>query len=126
MTLSITQLKKYRSRFGWVFVISCVVLLLSGLLWLADSGESSVIPPLTSETINLPTILSVASLLTSLTSLVGFIITTWIAWRRERREQQFADLDLEKVRLEVEKLRLEVARNKQESSSGSEGSSDVK
>ena len=121
MTLSITQLKKYRSRFGWVFVISCVVLLLSGLLWLADSGEGSVgVPPLTPETINLPTILSVASLLTSLTSLVGFIITTWIAWRRERREQQFADLDLEKVRLEVEKLRLEVARKKQESSSGSE------
>lgn len=121
MTLSITQLKKYRSRFGWVFVISCVVLLLSGLLWLADSGEGSVgVPPLTPETINLPTILSVASLLTSITSLVGFIITTWIAWRRERREQQFADLDLEKVRLEVEKLRLEVARKKQESSSGSE------
>ena len=121
MTLSITQLKKYRSRFGWVFVISCVVLFLSGLLWLADSGEGSVgIPPLTPETINLPTILSVASLLTSIASLVGFIITTGIAWRRERREQQFADLDLEKVRLEVEKLRLEVAQKKQESSSGSE------
>jgi len=46
--------------------------------------------------------------------LVSFF-TTGIAWRKERREQQQADLDFEMKRLEVEKLRLEIERKKQES-----------
>ena len=66
--------------------------------------------------INLAVLISVATLLTSVASLVGFFFTTGIAWRKERREQQQADLDLEMRRLEVEKLRLEVERKKQDSS----------
>jgi hypothetical protein len=61
-------------------------------------------------------LISVATLVTSVTSLFGFFFTTGIAWRKERREQQVADLDLEMRRLEVEKLRLEVERKKQDSS----------
>ncbi len=75
--------------------------------------------------INLATLISVASLLTSTTSLVGFFFTTGIAWRKERREKQAADLDLERKRLEVEQLRLEVERKKQESSPATGSPNDV-
>lgn len=51
---------------------------------------------------------SVASILTSATSFVGFFITTAMGRRREKRESQNADLDLEKKRLELEKLRREL------------------
>lgn len=49
------------------------------------------------------------SLVTSLASLMGLIFTTAAARRKERREQAFADVELEAKKLEVEKLRYEVA-----------------
>ena len=133
MAQSIAQLKKYRSRFGWAFLISFVVLLVS-ILFLSEHQTpekmkldlpSQSAPPPAAGTVSLPTLVSVASLLTSATSLIGFFFTTGIARRRERREQHHADIDLEKKRLEVEKLRLEVERKKQGSSPGNGNSNDV-
>jgi hypothetical protein len=57
-------------------------------------------------------LISVASLITSSTSLVGFFFTTAVAWRKERREQAHADVELEKKKLEVEKLRLELGQTR--------------
>jgi hypothetical protein len=130
MERSIAQLKKYRSRFAWIFAISFVVLLVSNLFWFAlpvrDSGPPTNTPlPQAEPSISLPMLISVASLLTSATSLIGFFFTTGVAWRKERREQQHADLDLEKKKLEVEKLRLEIEGKKGSSSAGTGGPNDV-
>ncbi|MBL8529108.1 MAG: hypothetical protein JNL68_15585 [Burkholderiales bacterium] len=128
MERSVAQLKNYRSRFAWIFAISFVVLLVSNLFWFAlpESGPPSETPlPQAEPSVSLPMLISVASLLTSVTSLIGFLFTTGVAWRKERREQQHADLDLERKKLEVEKLRLEIEGKKERSSPAAGGPSDV-
>lgn len=57
----------------------------------------------------LPLLLTLASLLSSLTSCIGFIITTILAWRKEKRDLLNADIDIEKKLLELEKLKRELA-----------------
>jgi len=103
--MRIEQIKKYRTRFGWVFLVFFLILMvfsLFGYIYGHDiemaKQPSSTITPL----------IVVVSLLTSVTSLLGFLFTTVVAWRKERREQQHSDLDLEKKRLEVERLRQEL------------------
>ncbi|MBC8641662.1 hypothetical protein IAG25_33085 [Caballeronia sp. EK] len=54
------------------------------------------------------------ALVTSATTFLGFVITTVIALRKERRESARADAELEKVRLENEKLRAELESRKDE------------
>ncbi|HNA27045.1 MAG TPA: hypothetical protein PLI01_09600 [Nitrospira sp.] len=130
MERSVAQLKKYRSRFAWAFTISFVVLLVSNVFWFALPAKDSSPPtntplPQAEPSVSLPMLISVASLLTSATSLIGFFFTTGVAWRKERREQQHADLDLEKKKLEVEKLRLEVEGKKEKSSPAVGGPNDV-
>ena len=124
MTTSVAKLKRYRARFGWVFLLSFGALLVS-LWFLAQSGAfttqmmdmedggGSGRPERESR---LPTVLSIASLITSTTSLIGFFFTTLVAWRKERRQQQHAGIDLEKKKLELEELRLDVERKKREAS----------
>lgn len=124
MGLSVKQLKKYRSRFAWVFAFSFVVLLLSSLSFkgtmkaMAPPRDGQA--PQSAANSNLTTLIPVASLLGSAISMVGMVFTTGIAWRKERREQLEADLDLEKKKLEVEKLRLEIEGKRHGSSSATE------
>ena len=131
MARTLGQIKRYRSRFGWVFLISVAVLFASNLVWFAappsNAPPSEPGPSVESvrDSINLAVLISVASLVTSLTSLVGFFFTTAVAWRKERREQVHADVELEKKKLEVEKLRLELGQNKGQSSSTGGKSDDV-
>jgi hypothetical protein len=49
-----------------------------------------------------------ASLVTSLVTLVGFLYTSLLTWRKERREAVLADLEVQKRSLENEKLRREL------------------
>jgi len=49
--------------------------------------------------------LSIVSVATSVISLLGVILTTWAAWRKERRESRDADLEYEKKKLELELMR---------------------
>jgi len=62
-----------------------------------------------------------ASLATSVASFFGFLITTGIAWRKERREGESADLDLERKKLELESLRLDIEKKRKEASSRQSG-----
>lgn len=62
----------------------------------------------------LPLLLSLASLGTSVASFLGFVITSSIGWRKEKRERQQAEVELEKRKLEVEKLRIEVDKLRQD------------
>ncbi len=54
----------------------------------------------------------IGSILTSITSLVGFVTTTVITWRKEKRESSLADMQLKKLEAELEKSRLELERLK--------------
>jgi hypothetical protein len=53
------------------------------------------------------------SFLTSITSLLGFISTTVLAWRKEKREVEVIRYDNEKKELELEKLKWELEKMKQ-------------
>ena len=52
------------------------------------------------------------SFLTSITSLLGFISTTVLAWRKEKRETEVIRFDNEKKELELEKLKWELEKMK--------------
>jgi hypothetical protein len=117
MTLTVEQLRRYRKRFAWLFLVSAVLLAVScAYIWFTSPARVSGVPSsaggifeFTSESISLPIIVSIASLLASLASLLGFFTTTALALRKDEREQQQAALDVEQKRLEIEKLRRELA-----------------
>ena len=54
----------------------------------------------------------IGSLVTSITSLVGFVTTTAITWRKEKREAALADVERKKLETELEKSRLELEQLK--------------
>ncbi len=58
-------------------------------------------------------ILGGVSLITSLTSLFGFISTTVLAWRKEKRDVEVIRIENEKKELELEKLKWELEKMKQ-------------
>jgi hypothetical protein len=128
MGRTLSQLKSYRRRLGWAFVISIAVLFTavlfiaiqnrksdsSGIVNSRDDVASVIRPDAIAsgpDPINLSLMISATSLLTSVTSFLGLIITTAVAWRKERREQLQADVELQRKNLEVEKLRLEIGRD---------------
>ncbi len=48
------------------------------------------------------------SILTSVVSFVGFLTTTIITWRKEKRESDLAAMERKKLELELEKSKLEL------------------
>ncbi len=58
----------------------------------------------------------IGSLVASVTSLVGFLMTTVITWRKEKRESALADVERRKLETELEKSRLELENMKKASS----------
>lgn len=120
MAFSLEQIKKYRTRFGWVFLVSYLIALVIPFLGPGYSVgriyrllDPFRVPEVGSQ---ITTLIMVVSLLTSIISLLGFVITTFFAWRKERREREHSDLDLEKKRLEVERLRQELVRGRNQDS----------
>jgi hypothetical protein len=143
MALSVGQWKKYRSRFAWAFVICFGVLLISTashFVLSAKARSPEVRPeirtpapkirnreirpenkrhgsPAPSESALCRAIReiekdwTVPALFSGATSLVDYIFT----WRKERRQRQKDELDLEIKRLELEKLRIDVERWKESS-----------
>lgn len=129
MALSSKQLKDYQFRFVLVVAISFILFLASYLYQdypFNQQGQPDVdfMYPL-DKPITLPILISIASLLTSVVSFCGFFFTTVVAWRKERREQKHADLDLERKKLEVEKLRIEIESKKREGSTAAGRPDDV-
>ncbi len=78
-----------------------------------NTSEPPVLSAPSSVSLNLEgaVYISVISLLTSLTSLVGFLSTTVLAWRKEKRETLAAEIELQKKELELEKLRMEIQKS---------------
>ena len=143
MALSTAILYKFRRRFLLAFVASFLVLLASVASLFTKSAPvhtSTPAPPVSqpggngggggggssggtgSAQPDVTFFISLASLATSGASLAGFLLTSSLAWRKEKRESKHSEVDLEKKRLEVEKLRLELAARMNESAkNGSSG-----
>jgi hypothetical protein len=56
----------------------------------------------------------ISTLATSLASLIGFVTTTAITWRKEKRESALAEVERKKLELELEKSKLELEEMKRE------------
>lgn len=67
-------------------------------------------PPIFSGNVNSGVL--IGSVMTSITSLIGFVTTTVISWRKEKREASLADVQRKKLETELEKSRLELERLK--------------
>jgi hypothetical protein len=57
----------------------------------------------------------IGSVIASATSLIGFVMTTMITWRKEKRESALADVQYKKLETELEKSRLELQGLKKKS-----------
>ncbi|MDO6477251.1 hypothetical protein Q4520_17660 [Alteromonas sp. 1_MG-2023] len=101
--MEIHTLKKHRKRYGWVFLTSSIIYVIS-IMSLTIANTTIQGPK------ELPLLISLLSLLTSLATLIGFISTTILAWRKENREKLHSDLDIKKKELEIEKLRQEIKK----------------
>ena len=93
-----------------VFLISLPTSLVT--LWQSDEvvvmpmserGEATVI-----ETERSPSTLTIVSVITCVVSCLAFLVSNGIALRKEFRERQQAQLDVEKKILEIEKLKREL------------------
>jgi hypothetical protein len=73
-----------------------------------STGDPSTVEPAPQNSVDL----GVTALITSVTSLVGFIITTAITWRKEKREASLADVERRKLEIELEKSRIELEEMK--------------
>lgn len=121
MTTSVSDLRKYRNRFLTVLAVSLV------LLTMTSSEVLNLNPPVFG---NAPSafdgteFIAVVSMFTSAVSLIGLLLTTGIAWRKERRESRTTAIDNEKKELEVELLRLTLEKKRQENATSIGDSAD--
>jgi hypothetical protein len=79
----------------------------------SDSPTPSAFPQV-DYTLGIAVLMCVVSLFTSVSSLLGFISTTILAWRKEKRETKTFDTDNERRKLELEKLKFELAKVQEE------------
>jgi hypothetical protein len=107
MTVTSERIKKYRRWFGWALAASLPLAI--GFGWwipdLLDSLRAFPPPPWYKDP---PMLLAIGSLLTACTALMGFLITSFITWRKDRRESDHSTIELEKKKLELEQLRREI------------------
>jgi hypothetical protein len=90
-----------------LFVISTVLVL--GVVLVTVQKSSSQVPDTTAFDIAV-----IGTLLTSITTFIGFISTTLLGWRKERRESRVAEMDRQRQQLELEKVKIELERMKLE------------
>ncbi len=112
MTSTSAQVKKYRRMFGLGFLLSLVALVALMLLPEYEDMSSHHLPGDAVSSSHAPVLLAGISLVSSVTTLCGLILTTIVAWRKEKREENAAKVELEIKMAELEKLRIdnEIAR----------------
>lgn len=93
MPLPIEQIKTIRRWLGWIFVASLLVTFLVGFIAAWRNPWHGI---LRSEEM-----VVFASLVTSVTTFLGFLVTTGMTWRKERRETDHASVELEKTNLSL-------------------------
>jgi len=77
-----------------------------------EAGDPSTAEPSPQNSAGLGLTALMGSIIASVTSLVGFIITTAITWRKEKREASLADVERRKLEVEWEKSNLELEEMK--------------
>lgn len=70
--------------------------------------DPNAVDPSSQNSVNINYIALAGSAITSITSLIGFITTTAITWRKEKREASLADVERKKLETELEKSKLEL------------------
>jgi hypothetical protein len=93
-----------------IFVVSTLVL----MVVVTGSGDGAGVPDDPSAGVAGSTMATTVALLTSVTSLVGWVSTTALAWRKDRREATAhrEARELERRRIEIEEARLELERER--------------
>lgn len=76
-------------------------------------GDSGEVEPSPQGSRDASSIALAGSIITSVTSLVGFVTTTIITWRKEKRDASLADVERKKLETELEKSRLELEELKE-------------
>jgi hypothetical protein len=79
-----------------------------GVVSTPSAGHPGIFDPSSQSSRNLNTVTLVGSMIASVTSLIGFITTTIITWRKEKREASLADVQRKKLETELEKSKLEL------------------
>ena len=119
MPQAVNKPEKLRNMFLVLFIASTVVVLLLMLLgpvignvFTLISSSLSPAPPVTpsppQNSDSMGSTVLVGSIITSVTSLIGFITTTLITWRKEKREASLAEVQRKKLETELEKSKLEL------------------
>ncbi len=110
MPSSLTTVRRYRSKFGWAFVISAFVVMACisyPILWTKFNGfrdyfcESMGYGGPQPGHRHAPDqyftlVISVLSLAVAGASLAGFLLTSASAWHKKRTEQMHSEVDLER------------------------------
>lgn len=107
-----SRLKFFRSIFLYIFVLSTLVLL--GLIYIRYFVSFLEEPPVVTSIVTM-----YATILTSIITFLGFLVTTFVSLRQEKRDsrdailsQQQKEIELEKARLELEQLKKQVNKKK--------------
>jgi hypothetical protein len=79
-----------------------------GIVPTPSAGHPGILDPSSQNSRSLSTITLVGSMIASVTSLIGFVTTTIITWRKEKREASLADVQRKKLETELEKSQIEL------------------
>jgi hypothetical protein len=71
-------------------------------------GNPTIVEPPSQNSMDVNFIALAGSAVTSITTLIGFITTTIITWRKEKREAALADVERKKLEIELKKNKLEL------------------
>lgn len=99
--------QRWMAVFGALFLVS-----VGAAFWLSGPGGRTF----TGEAVDDPRVALSIAVLAAVTSLLGFVSTTLLAWRKERREAAVFRFQVERQELEIERLRLELAQEREKSS----------
>jgi hypothetical protein len=108
-TVMKTRLDLLRTIFLIIFILATLVV--SGMALFLGANLSTDIP---SEGVNPNVITIVGSAATSIIALLGFVVTTALSLRREKRETREFELALKQKELELERARLELEQIKKQ------------
>jgi hypothetical protein len=114
MAKSSNKSKRVQVAFGWVFVFSSILSILTSFLFFFHTSYQTVNGFSGVSTAASVNVISLIALLVSISSLIGFVLTSVLSIRRELRDENNYKLDIEKKTLEIEKLKLELEEAKKQ------------
>lgn len=125
MAKRLSHYARARRTLLWILLASTLVFILGSVVLVMYRGDGSQMPPSDDPSPDLLTIGSlvatVTSCLTSIATFVGFVSTTILAWRKEKREAAAAELEMQRQGIELERTRLELEKLKRTGTAQDQG-----